>query len=360
MTGRAAIWMLLACSAALAQLQLTDSTGNAYAPGQAIDLGGIGTAGTTAAFQITNTGTAGVTLNTLTIQGQGFSLALSGTPPPALPLTLDTTASLSFTVTLTPSGVGAYSATLSINQNSYLVFANVLPFHIAVTPGTLESGQQATVSVVFDVVPASADAGTLEWDFQAPPGGAAGDMGMGLLLPAPSNELVPPRGSVAFNIGAGQNAAQFVIDSSGDTAASLTFQTGSTAGTVLFTVALGGDSTQASFPIAPAPVWMDTILLNTGPGAITLDVSGWDNTRSASQVSFTFLDSGGNILGGGPISADVSSDFEEYFQNPPLGGEFELRAAFVVTGDTSQVNSVTVQFTNSAGVSSANATIAAE
>jgi len=183
---------------------------------------------------------------------------------------------------------------------------------------------------------------------------------MGLLLPAPSNELVPPRGSVAFNIGAGQNAAQFVIDSSGDTAASLTFQTGSTAGTVLFTVALGGDSTQASFPIAPAPVSMDTILLNTGPGAITLDVSGWDNTRSASQVSFTFLDSGGNILGGGPISADVSSDFEEYFQNPPLGGEFELRAAFVVTGDTSQVNSVTVQFTNSAGVSSANATIAAE
>jgi hypothetical protein len=186
---------------------------------------------------------------------------------------------------------------------------------------------------------------------------------MGILLPSDtcpeSGALVPPRGQVAFQIGAGQNTPQFVIDSCGGTAQSLDFQTGSTAGTITFTVTLGTDSTQASFAIAPASVWIDTILLTTGPGAITLDVTGFDNTRSASQVTFTFLDSGGRVVGGGPVSADVSSDFEQYFQNPSLGGVFKLMAAFPVTGDTSQVNSVEVGFTNAAGTSAASAPVSA-
>ena len=110
MTGRAAVWMLIVCSPVLAQLQLTDlSTNTVCYPAAAIDLGSIGLTGTTTAFQITNTGTTGVELDTLAIQGAGFGLVMSGSLSLTLPLTLASGAWVSFTVTLTPAGIGAYS-----------------------------------------------------------------------------------------------------------------------------------------------------------------------------------------------------------------------------------------------------------
>ena len=74
---------------------------------------------------------------------------------------------------------------------------------------------------------------------------------------------------------------------------------------------------------------------------------GFDNTRSAGALTFSFFDAGGNALVA-PIQANGSSDFAAYFQNS-AGGAFELKAVFPVAGDISQIASFQAVVTNSAG-----------
>jgi len=86
-----------------------------------------------------------------------------------------------------------------------------------------------------------------------------------------------------------------------------------------------------------------------------LDVSlaGFDNTYSASQLTFTFYNSKGAIIQPGPMPIDVSSIFQQYFSSTQVGGMFALLARFPMTGDSTQVVSVDVQITNRAGVTTA-------
>jgi hypothetical protein len=330
--------MFVACSCALAQLQLTDlRTGTVC--GAAIELG---TSAGTAAFQITNTSTTAVQLNTLQIVTQAGTLNI--TDGPMLGVWLVPRAAVQFTISYSAVATGY----LWINSDSYQLVANGDPstpvppkFQIAVSPTALASGQQATLALQFDAVSAADGNGLLTWDFQAD--NRAGDTGMGFISPAGK--------SVPFTIAKGESTARF----SGQPA--IGFQTGSTAGTITFTATLGPEIETAVFRLLAAPVWIDSIRPTTGPGVITLDVAGFDNTRTASAMTFRFLDSGGHVIGGKPISADVSAAFQQYFAAAPAGGTFSLQAIFPVTGNVSQVDSVAVGFTNTAGTSSASVKI---
>jgi hypothetical protein len=104
-------------------------------------------------------------------------------------------------------------------------------------------------------------------------------------------------------------------------------------------------------------VVVDSIRSTRATGSLTVSITAYDNTRSASQVAFTFYDGRGNTLGGGPIRADVAAAFGQYFENPEAGGAFVLRAFFLVTGNAAGIDSVDVELTNSAGASRAHATI---
>jgi hypothetical protein len=46
---------------------------------------------------------------------------------------------------------------------------------------------------------------------------------------------------------------------------------------------------------------------------------------------------------------DAGTDFTRYFSTTDLGGVFQLRAVFPVTGDTSRIASCDVTLTNAAG-----------
>jgi len=82
---------------------------------------------------------------------------------------------------------------------------------------------------------------------------------------------------------------------------------------------------------------------------IELQINGWDNTRSASQLVFTFFNSSGATIAPGNIAVNAASAFQGYFPGSDLGGVFGLTAFFPVTGDADDVVAAVVQLTNSAG-----------
>jgi hypothetical protein len=84
---------------------------------------------------------------------------------------------------------------------------------------------------------------------------------------------------------------------------------------------------------------------------VQIQLTGFDNTRSAGQLSFTFYDDQGNMLAPRAVPANARSALAQYFA-ALAGGNFELTAVFPVTGDTSVITDFQGSFTNSAGTSS--------
>ena len=64
-------------------------------------------------------------------------------------------------------------------------------------------------------------------------------------------------------------------------------------------------------------------------------MTGFDNTRSAGPITYTFYDTAGNALA--PISVDYTADFASFFAGSDQGGAFALRSVFPVTGDASKI-----------------------
>jgi len=136
-----------------------------------------------------------------------------------------------------------------------------------------------------------------------------------------------------------------------------TFQTGTTAGTITFTATDSVTSETQTWKIRIAPTapvitsssaqWQSPSLL------VTLD--GYDNTYSVNSLSYTFYDTNGNIVPSSPLpDSVVESDFHTYFFGPAdTGGMFGLQANFPVSdGNVTQIGSVAVTMTNSAGATS--------
>ena len=346
MTARVVAVLAVLCGCAPAQMQLTDSrTGAVCTTAAAIDLGTVGTAGTSAGFRITNTGSATLTLEKPKISGVGFDVHQWTHHHISLPAT----ESVSFKIKLTPTSVGAYSGNLFINKDTYLVVATVAAggggstgptpgFTIAVNSQTLASGQQARLSLKFDS-PAPADGnGLLKMDFNG-----KGD---------PAIQFISTQSrSVPFTIAKGEDTARFAGETGID------FQAGTTAGSIIFTATLDDETEQATMQLAPAVVGIDSIRLSTDSGALLVATTAFDNTRTVSKATFRFVNKSGQTIGGAAMSADVTAAFATYFAHPEAGGQFVLRASFPVAGDTTELGSVEVEPVNSAESSRASVTM---
>jgi hypothetical protein len=151
-------------------------------------------------------------------------------------------------------------------------------------------------------------------------------------------------GSLIFTVTQGDSVGKFAAG-----AQSTSFQTGTTAGDILFTAQLPGWQAQATATIAPAAIGLDsTQALRTAAG-LNVKIDAFDNTRTASQFTFTFFDSGGKTVSPGAINVDLTTNFKAYFDRSQVGGVFGLRAVFPVTGDASLIDSVSIALTNAAG-----------
>ena len=272
----------------------------------------------------------------LSISGQYFHLA----PNPALPLTLAPGASVAFDVVFEPLATGPGSGTLVADGLTIALHANAveppLPTpEIEVTPDTPTSAQQGKLTVRFAAPSPTSGSGRVTLEFQPAPEGFPADPGV--LFPATNSS------AASFTVTEDESTVRF------GSATQIDFQTGTTAGTLVIRVELGDHVVETSISIAAQPVVIDAARGTRAASGIELTVAGYDNTRSASQLSFTFYDQSGSVVGSGPVLVDATAAFQSYFQSSDVGGMFSLKAAFPVTGDATQIAAAELEITNSAG-----------
>jgi hypothetical protein len=283
------------------------------------------------------------TASSLTVDPIGVAageFALIGPSPAGTALAAG--ASASFAIAFNPTAVGPQTAVLSIGAMQFplmgtgvaTVVATVMPV-LTVALGEAQSASQGTVAVSFAGPAESGGSGKVTLYFAAQ---VLGQLDPGIAFSSGGQ-------SAPFTFNAGDTAASF------NGAPSVGFQTGTTAGTLVMQAQIG---TQASAPqsiaIAPAKIAIAAVTGSRQTSAVTVNVTGFDNTHSAGLLTFTFYDSGGNVISPGPITYGSTVAFSNYFAGSGDGGQFALSAYFpVLNGNPSQVGGFTVELANSAG-----------
>jgi hypothetical protein len=294
----------------------------------------------TQSFALTNSGTTTINVGTLAVSGAGFT----GPIGLAAPVQLVPGQSVSFQVSFTPQSGTLAQGVLTVDTRTFNLTGQgltpPLPSASLVFASTVGgSDQQNSISIPLAAASQASGTGTLTLAFQSSVTGVSDDPAIQFLS--------GPLRVASVSISAGETSALIGGQSS------IAFQTGTTAGTITFTLALTNTATQqATLTIPPSPVILDSFAAIRELGSLEVSFAGFDNTYSASQLAFTFYDTSGLPLPQGVINVDAASAFQQYFSATQAGGSFALLATFPVTGDTSLIGSVTAQITNSQGATS--------
>lgn len=295
-------------------------------------------------FSLQNPNAQSVTVASIAVSGTAFSLS----SPPVTPLTLEPGASASFGVTFTPTIAASYSGSLSVAPRMFFLTgaavnaplpAPILEFDA----GAPASGQNRSISMRLPAPSPLAASGSVNLSFRSAVTGVSDDPAV--VFTANNARSIPftiQQGDVNINLG-GQPGA--------------VFQTGTTAGTIAFTVTanvpLEGDST-TTLAIPPAfIVFTGAVSAVARSGALDVQViQGFDNTYSAGKMSFTFYDIYGNTIQPAPVAADFTSAFQTYFASLRGGSDFQMLVTFPVSGEANRIGSVDFTMTNSSGSTS--------
>jgi hypothetical protein len=333
------------------QISYVDQTGVRTLPQAATPIGfGQYIPGSSAAllnFTVTNPAISfnAVTVPSLTVTGGGFSLI--GTP--ATPVAIQPGQSVTFQLAFAASAPGTFTGTLSIGARQFslsaLAVSSPVPtpsFQLSQLP--LASQQQVNLTVPLASAAKVTSVGTLTMQFTPSVSNITDDPAI-VFLATSGRQL-------QLDILPGSQTATYKSQSA------IAFQTGTTAGTLTFTLAVPNalPYTQ-SFTITPAQPHITTTSAVRQSPNLVVTINGYDNTYSASQLSFMFYDTAGKPLTPNGITVNVASSFHQYFYtNNQAGGAFSLQASFPVNGDVTQVGSVAVTLTNSAGQTTATQT----
>ncbi len=324
-------------AAATAVLTLAGSN-TPLAAGAVIDFGSVQRGSSRVqGFNLTNPGNTALAVKALSVGGTGFRGPI-GAPAP---IQLAPGQSVPFQVAFEPQSGQAAKGTLTVDQRTFNLTGQgldpPLPTALIVfSSSTGASAQQNSVSIPLASPSQVSGTGTLTIEFHSNVAGATDDPAIQFLS--------GPKRAATVTISVGDTVAKF------GTQSNLAFQTGTTAGTILFTLTLPNATPQASLTIAPASINIDRATGVRRVNDLDVSITGFDNTYSASLLAFTFFDKGGGTLQPGAIRVDATSQFHQYFSSTTTGGSFALLATFPVGGDATQVAGVDVQLTNSAGV----------
>lgn len=249
-----------------------------------------------------------------------------------LPVEIAPGATAAFGVRFAPARALVYRGTLEVDERVIQLEGLAIDAPLPSADllfGNAGSGQQATLRILFKAPPLNRGIATLKMTFQ-PLAGTQDDPGA-VLLPDSKRET-------SLTIQAGE------------TGRDITFQTGTTAARIRFRLEESGRLLGESAPIEipAAPVRLSSVRASRQAGSIELLISGFDNARSVSEALFTFHDRSGQPIGS-EIRAQVQDAFASFFRESALGGIFQLRAVFPVTGDAAQITGVQVEMRNSAG-----------
>jgi hypothetical protein len=174
--------------------------------------------------------------------------------------------------------------------------------------------------------------------------------------PAIGFNTVPASDTVSFTIPKGQTSAVF-------TPSPLLVQTGTVAGTIVFTasVTAGGvpltPTTAVTLDLPQEPPVIASVTIQQVTSGFNVVVMGYSNTREITQAAFTFTaQPGSQIQSTSFTPPDVGTTFQTWYASPAsiaYGGQFLYTQPFTITsGTVSALQSVTVTLTNSQGASS--------
>jgi hypothetical protein len=343
------------------QISYVDSTGVRTLPQAAtpISFGQLvaGTGGTAAlAFTVTNPSTSynGVAVSALTLTGSSYTLsALTGAT--TFPATIAPGSSITFTITFTPSATGTYAGTLAIGTRTFsltgLAVASPLPsFSLTVTPSPLTSQQQATATLQLASAAALTVSGTITMAFTPSITGVSTDPAIVFLT---NNTLTLP-----ITATAGSQTITYT-DATGKAQSAISFQTGTTAGTLTFTVSFPNTPAYTqSYTITPAKVLFTSATAAVQSSqVVVVTINGYDNTYSAGTLNFTFYNTSGTAFPA--ISYNASGAFQSNFfgSGNTTGGAFVMQATFPITGSVTTIGSVAVSLSNSVGQTSQTLTV---
>jgi hypothetical protein len=286
---------------------------------------------------LTNSSTLAITVPALTVSGTGFRGPIGATAP----IQLAAGQWASFQIAFEPLTGQPAKGTLTVDKRSFSLAGQGLDppipsASIVFSSQTAVSSQQNTVSIPLASASQVSGTGTLTLEFRPGVTGVTDD--------AAIQFMSGPRRAATVTIAVGDTAAKFGAQSN------ISFQTGTTAGTLVFTLTLPSGIQQTNLVVTPAAVDIHTATCVRLMNQLDVSLTGFDNTYSASQLAFTFFDKSGATMQPGVIRVDATSDFRLYFNSTKTGGAFNLLATFPVSGNTALVTGAEVQVTNSAGV----------
>ncbi len=288
-------------------------------------------------FTLFNSGNAAIAVNTLAVTGAMFR----GPIGLDAPLQLAPGQTVAFQIAFEPQAGQPAQGTLTVDRRSFNLMGLGLDppiptASIALSSSTGASAQQNSVSIPLASVSQVSGTATLTMEFRPNVTGITDD--------AAIQFLSGPKRAATATIAVGDTAAKFGSQTN------MAFQTGTTAGTIVFTLKLANATQQSTLTIPPASVNIDTAHGVRRANDLDVSIIGFDNTYSASQLNFTFFDRSGASMQPGVIRVDATPDFKRYFSASSVGGAFALLATFPVSGDATQVGGVEIQLTNSAGI----------
>jgi hypothetical protein len=291
-----------------------------------IDFGSV-EAGSTVSRRVTvtNLTASPLPLPIPSVTGDAFFL-----PSPPVPMLMSPAQSTEFEIVFRPTGAGAWSGSLQIDDRAYSLTGMSLALPVprptlAINLPDPQSARDGSIAISFDAPSRSAGSGSITLDFTPLAKGASD----------PAIQLGIVGRWLPFTIAPGDTALPAV-----------NFQTGTTAGTIGFTVELGGVTDRKTVVIPAAPVAILSAQATRIAGAIDVRITAFDNTRTAGAVTFTFFDSTGATYA---IPLDYTADFASYFAISDAGGAFLLHSVFPVSGDAAKITEFAVQMTNAAG-----------
>lgn len=316
---------------------LRDSSRVELAPGDAA-LFGTAALGQTVprSFELSNPLAEQLTIGSVAVSGASFRMAA----PLRTPLDLKPGESVSFQIVFAPQAVGLQEGRLEIDGRSYVLRgageqADYPRPQIVVDPPTVTAGQQVKVSIRLAEAARFSGTGELGVTLSASVPGKGTDPGV-VFLPANTR-------TVTFSVTSGQNAARF-----GDQPEAV-LQTGTTAGTIVLTARLGIHTEKLELVVPPGPVVVDSTRAIRGASSLELQISGFDASRTASRVTFTFYDREGKVVHPGAIPVEAGQAFRQYFEASDFGGLFLLRAVFPVIGNGLRIVSYEIEMMNGHG-----------
>lgn len=314
---------------------VTLADGTVLASGGSIDFGRVQKGQTVSrTVKIANGSNASLPLQSCSVSGDVYHA--TGL---ACPMTLAPSAAVSVTLSFDPKSAGTQQGTLKLDARTFsltgVAFDPPLPDPSISFDAGLKSGTQQKLVIKLSSVSQATGAGTVTLSFQPTNSSIADDPAIRFTGPGSRN--------LSFQVKEGDQTATF------PTGVDTVFQTGTTAGTIVFRVTLGTFDRQFTFPVAATVISVDRATATRRVNDLDISVTGFDNTRTAGSFAFTFFDKNGQAIQPGSIRTDWSSTFSTYFRSSSAGGSFTMRATFPVTGDATQIGGVEVEMANSAG-----------